>query len=133
MDDCYFQIREEKVASTTMPVNKCIKAVHRVTFDPEKVYIITGGLGGFGLELTDWMLSRHAHHVILTSRSGVRNGYQARKMKQWKTLGVNVTVSKMNVAKESEAEALISTAAKIGPVGGIFHLAMVKFSLFLIS
>lgn len=37
-------------------------------------YIITGGLGGFGLELAQWLTERGARKLVLTSRTGVRNG-----------------------------------------------------------
>lgn len=37
-------------------------------------YIITGGLGGFGLELAQWLIERGARKLVLTSRSGIRNG-----------------------------------------------------------
>ncbi|KAI8423484.1 hypothetical protein MSG28_012600 [Choristoneura fumiferana] len=36
-----------------------------------------GGLGGFGLELGDWLIKRGARALVLNSRSGVRTGYQA--------------------------------------------------------
>lgn len=47
------------------------------TFCPEhKSYIITGGLGGFGLELARWLVLRGAQRLVLTSRSGIRTGGQ---------------------------------------------------------
>merc|ERR1712151_67483 len=54
-------------------------------FQPEKlsvkyraqgVYIITGGLGGFGMELARWLLQRGASQVVLLSRSGLRTSWQ---------------------------------------------------------
>lgn len=45
--------------------------------DPEGSYIIIGGLGGFGLELADWLVLRGARKIVLTSRNGIKNGYQA--------------------------------------------------------
>ncbi|CAG2102742.1 unnamed protein product [Medioppia subpectinata] len=38
-------------------------------FNPNKVYIITGGLGGFGLELIPWMQYSGARKFVVTSRS----------------------------------------------------------------
>lgn len=38
--------------------------------DPKKSYVITGGLGGFGLELAHWLVERGARNLILTSRRG---------------------------------------------------------------
>ena len=57
-----------------------IPALARTSCHPRKSYIITGGLGGFGLELAHWLVDRGARSLILTSRSGVRTGYQARKI-----------------------------------------------------
>lgn len=43
--------------------------------------MILGGLGGFGLELADWLVLRGAKKLILTSRTGIRNGYQASRIR----------------------------------------------------
>lgn len=40
-------------------------------------FIICGGLGGFGLELADWLCLRGCKRLILTSRTGIKTGYQA--------------------------------------------------------
>jgi fatty acid synthase len=40
--------------------------------DPKKSYVITGGLGGFGLELAHWLVERGARNLVLTSRRGER-------------------------------------------------------------
>lgn len=51
-----------------------ISAISRTSCPPTKSYIITGGLGGFGLELAQWLVERGAQKLILTSRSGIRTG-----------------------------------------------------------
>ena len=38
--------------------------------DPRKSYVVTGGLGGFGLELAHWLVERGARNLVLTSRRG---------------------------------------------------------------
>lgn len=43
----------------------------------------------------------------------------------WKEAGIQVKVSKENVGKMSEAKKLLEEAAKLGPVGGVFNLAVV--------
>lgn len=53
-----------------------ISAISRTSCPPTKSYIITGGLGGFGLELAQWLVERGAQKIILTSRSGIRTGKQ---------------------------------------------------------
>lgn len=61
------------------PFDKCsrpIKTLRKSYFDMEKVYIIFGGLGGFGMELADWMILRGVRKIVLVSRQGVTSGYQ---------------------------------------------------------
>ncbi|XP_045164352.2 fatty acid synthase-like [Mercenaria mercenaria] len=113
-----------KVQDSELTVPLSIPALPRVACDPRKCYIITGGLGGLGLELAQWLVDRGATSLILTSRSGVRTGYQKRKMKFLQSSGVEVVVSTKNVtSKDDVRNLLMDTSCKL--VGGVFHLAMV--------
>ena len=122
----FLQVKEEEEAKKTLPVPVTVPAIARAYCHPEKTYIITGGLGGFGMELTQWLINRGAKNLVLTSRSGVKNGYQARKLHLWREAGVKVEVSNRDVKKEGEARQLIEESMKLGPVGGLFNLAMVS-------
>ena len=110
-----------------MPLTKPVMATARC--NPDKVYIITGGLGGFGLELTNWLADKGARKLVLVSRSGIRTGYQARKVKLLRKQKVTVSVSTEDITSEGGSRRLIEQAAQHGPVGGIFHLAMVSWNL----
>ncbi|NXL79375.1 FAS synthase, partial [Leptocoma aspasia] len=102
-----------------------ISAISRTSCPPTKSYIITGGLGGFGLELAQWLVERGAQKIILTSRSGIRTGYQAKRVKEWKALGVKVLISTSDIGTLEGTQQLIEEALQLGPVGGIFNLAVV--------
>ncbi|KAK9406948.1 fatty acid synthase [Crotalus adamanteus] len=120
------QIHEEEKNSPTKETSLTpIPAISRTSCPPNKSYIITGGLGGFGLELAQWLVERGAKMLVLTSRSGIRTGYQAKRVQEWKQLGVQVLVSTSDVATLEGAQQLIQEASQLGPVGGIFNLAMV--------
>ncbi|WAR19701.1 FAS-like protein [Mya arenaria] len=97
--------------------SSAIPAVPRFACDPSKSYIITGGLGGFGLELAQWLADRGATSLVLTSRSGIRTGYQARKVQKLKGIGVHVIISTHDVSTEIGARQIIQEAKK--PVGAI--------------
>lgn len=56
------------------PTPTLMVAVPKTFFSAHKSYIITGGLGGFGLELAHWLVLRGAQKLVLTSRSGIRTG-----------------------------------------------------------
>uniref|UniRef100_A0A803V968 Fatty acid synthase n=1 Tax=Ficedula albicollis TaxID=59894 RepID=A0A803V968_FICAL len=102
-----------------------ISAISRTSCPPTKSYIITGGLGGFGLELAQWLVERGAQKIILTSRSGIRTGYQAKRVEEWKALGIKVLVSTSDIGTLEGTQLLIEEALQLGPVGGIFNLAVV--------
>lgn len=119
------KIRDEEPQKVCQPVLKTVAAVPRTYMNPDKSYILVGGLGGFGLELAHWLISRSAKHVVLTSRSGVKTGYQALCIRRWRENGANVVVSTADATSAKGAEELINEARKLAPVGGIFNLAAV--------
>lgn len=66
----------ETVPQVTRPA--LMTAVSKTFCPAHKSYVITGGLGGFGLELAQWLVLRGAQKLVLTSRSGIRTGEQSR-------------------------------------------------------
>ncbi|KAH7996046.1 hypothetical protein HPB51_026423 [Rhipicephalus microplus] len=125
------QIRPEEVhhhAGPTVPL--LVEATARTYFYEHKSYVIVGGLGGFGLELADWMVTRGCRKLLLTSRSGLRTGYQKLCLHRWRALGVQVLARNSDVASEGGARMVIEEATSMGPVGGIFNLAMALISFF---
>lgn len=53
-------------------------------------------------------------------------GYQAKRVREWKEIGVQVLVSTSDVGTLEGTQHLIEEALQLGPVGGIFNLAMVS-------
>jgi fatty acid synthase len=107
-----------------------LSAIRRTVFDPRRCYVLVGGLGGLGLELTQWMIERGARHVMLVSKRGVRTGYQDRCIRHWRRAGVQVLVSTRNVANVTDglnqARAILSEASSmvgVDGIGGVFNLA----------
>ncbi|MDX2344472.1 MAG: SDR family NAD(P)-dependent oxidoreductase, partial [Acidimicrobiia bacterium] len=93
--------------------------------DPDKSYLITGGLGGFGFELAGWLVDRGARYVTLAGRSGIKNGYQHYHIGQWRKRGVTIDVTQADVTTEEGTRQLLEQAQVSAPLGGIFHLAMI--------
>ncbi|XP_018311540.1 fatty acid synthase [Mycetomoellerius zeteki] len=108
------------------PLNKHIFAYRRYYCLRDRSYIILGGLGGFGLELTDWLIFRGAKNIVLISRNGIKNGYQRMKIRLWKSYGVNVLIIKnIDVADLKDCEYLLQTTEKEASVDAIFNLGVV--------
>lgn len=110
-----------------------VEAIARTTCEPNKSYLIIGGLGGFGLELAQWLIDRGVKHLTLTSRSGVKTGYQFRCLRKWRENGIKVHVSRKDVKDIDEAAALLKEASEYAPLGGIYNLAMVLKDAFMDS
>lgn len=71
------KIREEPFALSTV----AIKVLPRVYFDSSLVYVVPGGLGGFGMELADWMIIRGARRFLMSSSRGISKTYQSYRIK----------------------------------------------------
>ncbi|XP_015113123.1 fatty acid synthase [Diachasma alloeum] len=114
------KIQDETNLGTLIP------ALPRYYCRTDRSYIILGGLGGFGLELADWLILRGAQYIILTSRGGIKNGYQRMRIKRWKNYGVKVTIiARKEASNPKDCEDILSLASKQAPVDAIYNLAVV--------
>ena len=69
---------------------------------------------------------RGAKNILLTSRNGVKNGYQKMHINLWKSYGVKVVIiAGKDAARREDCQEILETAAKIAPVDGVFNLAVV--------
>lgn len=119
------KIRDEESRKAQHPAPKTVSAIPRTYMDPEKSYVLVGGLGGFGLELANWLVTRGAKYLVLTSRSGIKTGYQSLCIRRWREQGVSVLVCTADATSEKGARRLLQEANELRPVGGIFNLAVV--------
>ncbi|CAG2109550.1 unnamed protein product [Medioppia subpectinata] len=130
------KIRDEECDRNRLP-NDLKPAINLLTtyktyFNPNKMYVITGGLGGFGLELVHWMSYMGAKKFALTSRTGITTDYQKFIInrllefgEQYKVFGIKIMISTADCQTLEGATQLIEETAAFGPIGGIFHLALV--------
>ncbi|KAL6447829.1 hypothetical protein ACFW04_000150 [Cataglyphis niger] len=119
------KIRDEEQQKNVLPMLKTVTAIPRTYMNPEKSYVLIGGLGGFGLELANWMIDRGARFIILVSRTGIRTGYQEFRVQHWRKNGIKIIISTADITTSSGAEHLIDESNQLAPVGGIFNLAAV--------
>ncbi|XP_037565632.1 fatty acid synthase [Dermacentor silvarum] len=115
---------EKTLQENSVPRLLIVEATALTWFYGHKSYVITGGLGGFGLELAEWMVNRGCRKLLLTTRSGVRTGYQRLCLHRWQKAGAKVIVRKIDASEEDGARKIIEEATAMGPIGGIFVLAV---------
>nr|QNL15121.1 fatty acid synthase 1 [Meteorus pulchricornis] len=119
------KVRDEETRDIAQPSPKTVAAIPRTYMNPDKCYVLVGGLGGFGLELANWMITRGAKSIVLTSRSGIKTGYQSLSIRRWREMGIKIFISTADVTTVDGTEKLIMESNEIAPVGGIFNLAAV--------
>lgn len=97
-----------------------------LTCSDTATYLITGGLGGLGLLVADWLVQRGAKHLVLVTRTGRRA--QAKDTKErlarWQQQGVAVTIARADVSNLDELRSVIDNAEQSHPpIRGIIHAA----------
>lgn len=78
------------------------------------------------MELADWLVLRGARKLVLTSRYGLKTGYQSLRVRIWRSYGVTVVISVADITTRNGVAVLLSDANKLGPVDAIFNLAVVN-------
>jgi fatty acid synthase len=71
------KMRKNENDEVTLPIN----ALNRVYYNSNESVIIPGGLGGFGIELAEWLILRGCKKLVLSSSRGIRTGRQDYKIK----------------------------------------------------
>jgi myxalamid-type polyketide synthase MxaB len=94
-----------------------------LTFSSEKTYLITGGLGGLGLDVARWLVEHGARHLALVSRSDPQSA-QAERISKLKQMGATVRVCKADLASGVAVERMLAEiSTEMPPLRGIFHAA----------
>jgi fatty acid synthase, animal type len=71
------KVRENEEIHESLP----IPVKPRISFNPNFTYIITGGLGGVGMEFADWMTLRDCKKLVLSSSRGISSSYQSYRIR----------------------------------------------------
>jgi acyl transferase domain-containing protein/aryl carrier-like protein len=106
-------------------------AVHKeeeqvLPFRSDGTYLITGGLGGFGLAIAQWMVKRGARRLVLMGRSGASSREAEIALEAMEQAGAEVVVARTDVSEERQlAEVLDNIHRFMPPVRGVVHAAMV--------
>jgi acyl transferase domain-containing protein/acyl carrier protein/2-polyprenyl-3-methyl-5-hydroxy-6-metoxy-1,4-benzoquinol methylase len=97
-----------------------------VTFPADATYLISGGLGGFGLATARWLVERGARHLALLGRRGSGTPGAPEAVATLRAAGAEVVVAKADVAEEADlARVLAGVRSALPPLRGVFHAAMV--------
>ncbi|BBO56847.1 type I polyketide synthase [Cobetia sp. AM6] len=111
-----------------------------LSLDPAGSYLVTGGLGGFGLRSAEWLAAMGARELILLGRSGAASEEAKAGVARLEAQGVRVHALACDVADEAALSKVFARFAKfheaskndaseakdaIAPLKGIIHAAAV--------
>lgn len=92
-------------------------------FDPSKVFLLVGGLGGLGRTLAEWMVRKGARRLAFLSRSGASRPEAASTVQWLEARDIQVTIFKADV---TDFEAVKGCVEQLGStLAGVFQAAMV--------
>jgi len=93
-------------------------------FDENASYLITGGLGGLGLRIAEWMAERGAQYLVLTGRSGASKSEAQAAVKRLEASCTKVMVVKADVSLRDDVVRMFEEIkAAMPPLKGIIHAA----------
>jgi|GEM_PF-1809687 len=93
---------------------------------PEKMHLITGGFGGFGLETARWLAAKGTRNIMLVGRSGAASPAAREALASLAAQGVRVRAEALDIADTAALTRLFTRFGRDLPMlGGVIHAAMV--------
>lgn len=90
----------------------------------EAVYLITGGLGGLGLAVAEWLGAHGAKYLVLLGRSGIARPQAARKIEELQQAGLHIDVIQTDITDFQQTADMLAHLRKTRPpLRGIIHAA----------
>lgn len=89
-------------------------------------YLITGGLGGFGLKTAQWLASKGARHLVLLGRRGLGTPEAQAAVDALRASGIEVQVFACDVTRRKAlSDVFAHISEHMPPLRGVVHAAMV--------
>lgn len=97
-----------------------------LTLKDSGVYLVTGGLGGFGLATAKWLISKGAKKLLLLSRRGAGSEEAQEFLREAVTNNIQVKAISCDVTDLNQVvQAYKQAGEELGPIKGIIHAATV--------
>jgi len=88
-------------------------------------FLVAGGLGGVGRQISAWLVERGAKHLILLSRSGLAGNERATTVvEELRSKGVDIRCPKCDISDESSLKAALEECSDMPPIRGCIQATM---------
>ncbi|MDV3347375.1 amino acid adenylation domain-containing protein [Leptothoe sp. LEGE 181152] len=95
----------------------------QLSISSEGSYLITGGLGGLGLVVAQWLVEQGARHLILLSRRGADTPQKQVAVAQLQSSGANVVTPIADVGDEAALTLALQKLPEFSSIKGVIHIA----------
>ncbi|MFN6462917.1 MAG: SDR family NAD(P)-dependent oxidoreductase [Nostoc sp. DedVER02] len=93
------------------------------SFNPSLgTYLITGGLGGLGLTVANWLVERGVQHLVLVGRRSPSDKAKS-AIASWENAGVQVTVAQADITQLEQVQTVLNSIEPQFPLRGVIHAA----------
>lgn len=108
------------------PPQNDVLGTAKIQLSSEASYLVTGGLGGFGLRTAQWLVEKGARQLILLSRSGPASEEAQAAVAAFEEQGVKVLAAACDITDRDALASLLERAnGELAPLRGIVHAATV--------
>ncbi len=91
---------------------------------PDGSVFVSGGCGGFGLEIAKWLAACGVRHLVLAGRSGVKHARDRAAIEALEATGTTVVVERLDVADGAAVNTVFARFGREWPaLGGVVHAA----------
>ena len=94
--------------------------------DSNGTYLVTGGLSGFGLATAKWLVSNGARHLVLLSRSGIKDSESGSIVEKLVGNNIDVKIVQCDITDAIRIQSVLHEIQETDfPLKGVIHAAMV--------
>ncbi|MDB5862182.1 MAG: malonyl CoA-acyl carrier protein transacylase, partial [Ramlibacter sp.] len=114
-----------KLVIDTTTTGIAVQPTANIAFRADRSYLISGGLGGFGLQLAAWLAQRGAGRLVLLGRRGGKTPGADAAAARLRALGAEVQIEACDLSASEDVRRVLSRIPAHRPLAGVFHAAAV--------
>jgi acyl transferase domain-containing protein/NADPH:quinone reductase-like Zn-dependent oxidoreductase/acyl carrier protein len=108
------------------PISPARQSPPSLALEPDDTFLVTGGLGGFGLKTAEWLAVKGCRNLVLVGRSGPATEEAEAAVARMRKAGVTVLAAACDISDRNALSELLAEASRtLPPLRGVVHAAMV--------
>jgi NADPH:quinone reductase-like Zn-dependent oxidoreductase/acyl carrier protein len=117
-----FRFMEHAKHIGKIAVTQIVDRAEPIVIRDDATYLITGGLGGLGLQAARWLVEQGTRHIMLMGRTAP-SGVAQTEIDQLEQQGAHVIVAQADVSHADQVAAALAKIDPVTPLRGVMHAA----------